>query len=120
MKPYTSAKGAQFRTSPSKILYLIGDINYCRIYLINGEVVLMSHTLKWYEDRWPSFLRIHKRVLINPTYAYSLHMSPHSRNNSHVIMDNQASLPIARRRLIQVQDKLSHLHIQEPAIMQES
>ncbi|WP_020595206.1 LytTR family DNA-binding domain-containing protein [Spirosoma panaciterrae] len=117
MKPnvYRSAKGAQFRTAPAKILYLMGDINYCRIYLNNGQTVLMSRTLKWYAARLPGFTRIHKRALINPTYARALQLSVPVSRYGYVCMDDQAVLPIARRRLALIQQELAHLPVQKLA-----
>lgn len=113
MKLYTSDKGAQLRIDPTDVLYLVGESNYCRLYLVTGEIVLMSYTLKWYEERWPSFIRIHKQTLINPQYALLLHLASHLRGNSYVLMDNYASLPISRRRLPQVQEVLAHLQIRK-------
>lgn len=106
MNVYTSSKGTQRRFRPQNILYLTGSINYCHIYLTTGEVVLMSRTLKHYESVWPSFIRVHKRILINPMYAISICLAPRIRDHSHVIMANKAVLTIARRRLQLVQQAL--------------
>ena len=103
LKAHPATKGAQFRTCPSQILYLTGDVNYCHIHLANGQMVLMSHTLKWYEERWPGFIRIHKQALTNPTYARSLHLSIPFSRHGYVSMADQTVLPIARRRLAPVQ-----------------
>lgn len=108
-KSYRTRKGAHFRAQLAQILYLTGEINYSRIHLINGEVVLMSHTLKWYEGRWPSFIRIHKQVLINPQHARQVKLAPRLRDNSQLVMTNQTELPIARRRLSQVMQTLDHI-----------
>ncbi len=76
---------------------------------------MMSRTLKWYEGRWPSFIRIHKHTLINPTYARSLQLAPRYRENSYVVMDDYASLRIARRRRAFIESELAHLHVEAMA-----
>ncbi|GAB4047799.1 hypothetical protein GCM10028810_32140 [Spirosoma litoris] len=118
-KSYQPRKGAHFRAQLAQILYLTGDINYTRIHPTNGQVVLMSHTLKWYEARWPSFIRIHKQALINPQHAQQVKLALRLRDNSQLIMTNWAELPIARRRLSQVKQELT-LHPVKPDGMAES
>ncbi|GAB4047807.1 LytTR family transcriptional regulator DNA-binding domain-containing protein [Spirosoma litoris] len=109
-KSFHIRKGAHIRTQLAQILYLIGDINYSRIHLVNGEVILMSRTLKWYEGRWPSFIRIHKQTLINPNYARSFILSSTLREAIYVVMADSAKLLIARRRLSLIRKKLACLH----------
>lgn len=94
------------RLYPNRVLYIRGDVNYCYLYLTTGEVRLMAHTLKWYESRWASFVRVHKGVLINPLYATSIHLAPRLRENSHVVMADAATLAISRRRLLEVRQQL--------------
>ncbi|GAB4047803.1 LytR/AlgR family response regulator transcription factor [Spirosoma litoris] len=118
-KSFHIRKGAHIRTQLAQILYLIGDINYSRIHLVNGEIILMSRTLKWYESRWPSFIRIHKRVLINSQYAQHIKLAPQPRDTSQLIMTNGAELPIARRRLSLVKQEFS-LHQFKPEGVAES
>ncbi|WP_245859503.1 LytTR family transcriptional regulator DNA-binding domain-containing protein [Spirosoma aerolatum] len=33
-------------------------------------MILMSRTLKGFEKRWPSFVRVHKHALINSQHAF--------------------------------------------------
>lgn len=79
----------------------------------------MSHTLKWYEARWPSFIRIHKQALINLQHAQQVKLALRLRDNSQLIMTNRAELPIARRRLSQIKQELT-LHQFKPEGMAES
>lgn len=107
---YQPRKGAHFRTQLAHTLYLTGEINYSRIHLATGQVILMSHTLKWYEGRWLSFIRIHKQTLINPNYARSFILSSTLREAIYVVMADSAKLLVARRRLSLIRKKLACLH----------
>lgn len=66
----------------------------------------MAHTLKWYAARWPGFVRVHKQFLINPDYASQLTLAPRLRDHSYVVMQDNTSLLISRRRLQHVQQQL--------------
>ncbi|WP_020595762.1 LytR/AlgR family response regulator transcription factor [Spirosoma panaciterrae] len=82
---------------PSQVMYLTGDVNYCFIHLKGGEQILSSRTLKWYHQRWPHFIRIHKGYLVNPQYVHRwVVISPVI---AYTIMSNGESLSIGRRRI---------------------
>ncbi|WP_460962429.1 LytTR family transcriptional regulator DNA-binding domain-containing protein [Spirosoma litoris] len=106
---FSSSKGKQVRIDPQRVLYLTGDVNYCYLHLLDGAVLLMARTLKWYAQRWPHFLRVHKQVLINPVYACEFTLAPSLRLPSYLIMSNQARVPISRRRLPLVRHQLNAL-----------
>ena len=99
-----NAAQLQHNFDPSQVLYLVGDINYSTVYLLNGKSILTSRTLKWYSDRWPLFIRTHKGYLVNPKYIHSCRIV--SSINAHLTMQNGARLPIGRRRIWEVVQKL--------------
>ncbi|MVM33587.1 LytTR family transcriptional regulator [Spirosoma sp. HMF4905] len=99
-----AAAQLQHKFDPEKVLYLTGDVNYCSVHLVNGTVILTSRTLKWYSDRWPQFMRVHKGHLVNPQHIYSCVVA--SPIVAHLIMSDGARLPISRRRIIPVIDQL--------------
>ncbi|MVM34957.1 LytTR family transcriptional regulator [Spirosoma sp. HMF4905] len=103
MKRFDAAN-QQHKFDPNQVLYLIGDINYCTIYLLNGKSILTSRTLKWYSERWPQFIRIHKANLVNSDHIYSCVVV--SSIVAHLIMRNGARLPIGRRRISEVVQQL--------------
>ncbi|WP_158552604.1 LytR/AlgR family response regulator transcription factor [Spirosoma telluris] len=84
---------------PHSVLYLTGDANYSRIHLLNGKVFLSSYNLKWFAQKWPSFLRLHKQALVNPAYVHHLSVAPTLQSASYVVMQDQVQLPISRRRV---------------------
>ncbi|MVM30158.1 LytTR family transcriptional regulator [Spirosoma sp. HMF4905] len=94
------AAQVQHKFDPEKVLYLIGDVNYCTVFLLNGKTVLTSRTLKWYSDRWQQFMRVHKGSLVNPEHIYSCVVV--SSYLAHLIMRNGARLAISRRRVSEV------------------
>ncbi|MVM33592.1 LytTR family transcriptional regulator [Spirosoma sp. HMF4905] len=99
-----AAAQVQHKFDPEKVIYLTGDVNYCTVYLLNGKTVLTSRTLKWYNDRWPQFMRVHKGSLVNPEQIHSCVVV--SSIVAHLIMRNGARLPIGRRRISEVVEQL--------------
>ncbi|MVM36231.1 LytTR family transcriptional regulator [Spirosoma sp. HMF4905] len=94
----------QHKFEPEKVLYLVGDVNYCTVYLLNGKSILTSRTLKWYSERWPQFIRVHKGSLVNPQHIHSCVVA--SSIEAQLIMRNGARLSIGRRRISDVIDQL--------------
>lgn len=68
-----SAKDAQL-VQLSNIIRIEGDNNYSTFYLNNGSKILVSKTLKEYEERLEQqhFFRIHKSHIINLNYLSKL------------------------------------------------
>ncbi|GAB4035549.1 LytR/AlgR family response regulator transcription factor [Spirosoma jeollabukense] len=51
------------------IVRLEGDGNYTKVYLeSHTESLLVSRTLKWFEEQLPTFVRLSKSTLVNPGY----------------------------------------------------
>ena len=95
---------------PQEVLYLRGDVNYSRIYLRSGHIVVSSRSLKWFADQTPQFVRVHKNALINPTYIRALQLASSIRKTSYVIMRNEVPLAISRRRLPFILEQVGHRH----------
>ncbi|MEZ0542048.1 LytR/AlgR family response regulator transcription factor [Fibrella arboris] len=91
------------------VAYLIGESNYSHVHLISGEVVLSCRNLKWFEDQWPTFLRLHKSALINVNYVQYYAVGESNR----VVMRDDAQLLIARRRVPEVFSLLTAKNIQK-------
>ncbi|MVM28435.1 LytTR family transcriptional regulator [Spirosoma sp. HMF4905] len=87
----------QHKFDPEKVLYLVGDVNYFTVHLLTGKSLLTSRTLKWYSERWPEFMRVHKGSLVNPQHIHSCVVV--SSIEAHLIMRNGARLSIGRRRI---------------------
>lgn len=78
------------------ILYCKGDGRYTWIHLKDESPILSAKVLKDYEDILPEdwFLRIHKSCLVNLSYIKSYD----TRKGGFIVMDDDESLPIAKRR----------------------
>ena len=78
-----------------EILYCQGQSNYTEIYLVNGQKIVSSHTLKSYEDMLgeQQFFRAHKSSLINLQHI-ELYRKGEGGN---VVMSNGHEIEIARR-----------------------
>ncbi|GAB4016630.1 hypothetical protein GCM10028808_45680 [Spirosoma migulaei] len=104
-------KRGEHHYDPQQVLYLIGNINYCYLYMVNGEVILSCRTLKWFADQWPCFLRVHKKALINQAYITFCKPAGNSTDTNYVIMADQTQFEIARRRVPAVLPVLSELRL---------
>jgi two-component system LytT family response regulator len=65
----STGEGA-FLFDPKDIMRIEGSNNYSRFFFVNHPSLLVSHTIKEYEDLLTeyNFLRVHKSHLVNRTY----------------------------------------------------
>jgi len=90
----------------SDIIYCEGDGNYSKIHLLNGEQILSSKTLKYFNDLLPqvTFFRIHKSFLININLIESYTRNP---DGNCVVMKNKAILSVSERNQKQFLEKIT-------------
>jgi two-component system LytT family response regulator len=88
----------------SEIIRCLGDNNYTTVYLKNGESILVSKTLKEYEELLADkgFLRVHQSHLINHHYIRSYE----KQDGGFLKMTDGVSVPISRQRKQQVLQQL--------------
>ncbi len=84
----------------SEIVRCLGENNYTTVFLKNGESVLVSKTLKEYEELLSSigFLRVHQSHLINQHYVRSYE----KQDGGYLKMADGSSISISRQRKQQV------------------
>lgn len=77
------------------VIFLKGNINYSTVYLENGKIKMLSHTLKFYEEFLSThgFLRVHRAFLINPNFVMG-----YCEEKKIVEMKNGHEANISRRR----------------------
>ena len=88
-------EGLQFiRTD--EILYLEANINYTHIYMKDKKKLIVSRTLKDFEDLLPAstFLRIHNSYIINKDYLEKYERG----EGGQVIMSNGIRLDVSKRK----------------------
>lgn len=81
------------------------DDNYTKFFVKKGKSILISKTLKEYEELLSEydFVRIHQSHLINLAYVKSYI----KKENGFVLMHNDEQLPVSQRKREMLQDILS-------------
>jgi two-component system LytT family response regulator len=87
------------------IVYIEGKGNYSLVHLATKKEVYIAKTLKKFEShfRMHKFIRIHKSYLVNQENIPSIGTS----NFTHITISLGNRLPISRRKLAYVRQKLS-------------
>jgi len=87
------------------IVYIEGKGNYSLVYLTTKKEVYIAKTLKKFEShfRMHKFIRIHKSFLVNQENLLSMDTSNLSQIKT--LLGN--TLPVSRRKLAYVKQKLS-------------
>jgi two-component system, LytTR family, response regulator len=90
------------------ILYCESDGRYVTIFLRSGEKVLVSNSLKYYQDILSElgFYRIHKSFLINMEHIVRFEKS----EGGYIILTNNQKIPVASRKredLLELFDRIT-------------
>jgi two-component system LytT family response regulator len=103
------------KTAENIHLVKVTNINYCEsdgsyslIYLLNGKKIMVSHTLKDYEEllKDSGFFRVHKSYLINMQHINRFEKS----DGGYVVLENECKVPVATRKrdeLLDLFDRIS-------------
>jgi two-component system, LytTR family, response regulator len=77
------------------VIYCEGDVNYTKVHICDGRMIMVSRTLKEVEELFTShyFYRIHKSFLVNLNYVKS-----YSRGENGIHLDNGQFLPVSTRK----------------------
>jgi two-component system LytT family response regulator len=88
--------------SPRDIYWCRGESNYTRLCLKDATEFLVPKTLKEFEDMFLSFnfIRVHKSALVNLDHFSRVH-------NNCVVLTNNVSVEISRRRMKDVMGLLA-------------
>ncbi|MGC4235682.1 MAG: LytTR family DNA-binding domain-containing protein [Niabella sp.] len=83
---------------PREIIRCEGNDNYTRFYLVNGEALLVSRTLKDFEEILTDydFVRAHKSHLVNMSYVTRFD------KEGLIWLTNGISIPVSRRKKAQI------------------
>lgn len=79
---------------PSEIIRCEGDNNYTRFYFIDGKMLVVSHTLKEYEEILFDyhFVRVHKSHLVNMHYVNRFD------REGLIWLNQDIKIPVSRRK----------------------
>ncbi|MES2132923.1 MAG: LytTR family DNA-binding domain-containing protein [Bacteroidota bacterium] len=80
----------------NEIIHVEAEGNYTKFYLVNKKTILVSKTLKDYEDILDkeNFVRIHQSHIVNMMYASRFD----KRNGGFLILKDNTSLPVSTRK----------------------
>lgn len=83
-----------FLYDPNEIVMLEGSSNYTRFYFVNKKTLVVSKTMKEYEEILIDhhFLRVHKSYLVNKTHVVKVD------REGILELSNQVHIPVSRRR----------------------
>ena len=83
---------------PRSIMWLEGTGNYTYIHLAShGHPLLVSMTLKYFEDMLPRFLRVSKSSLVNPLYIDEIvKLTPKALQ---LLLKDGTTISVSRRRI---------------------
>lgn len=87
--------------------YCESDGNYTNFHLVNGGTILVSNTLKEYDEMLSEygFFRIHKSYLINLIHIERFEKA----EGGSIVLDNDIKLPVASRKKEQLLDMLHRI-----------
>lgn len=86
--------GSRKKVASDEILYLQSDLNYTKVFLVNGQMIFSSTTLKIIESRLsenPEFFRINRGIVINRQHVKTF-------QEASVELKNNLSFVVSRRR----------------------
>lgn len=89
------------------VIYLEADSNYTNVYMKDNKKILISKTLKYFEDSLPkaSFFRVHKTFIININTIVKYLNS----DGGYIILSNNSKIPISRSKKAELMEKLNIL-----------
>lgn len=80
----------------NKIMLLKGDANYTDVFFENGDYSKECVTLKRYEEKLKSFVRVSRSFLVNPSFVQKVVSIP---NYCHLEMLDGKEVPVSRRKI---------------------
>jgi DNA-binding LytR/AlgR family response regulator len=85
----------------SQIVYCKSDDTYTEVHLKDGQVIVVSTNLKYYEDLLQGFgfFRIHQTYLLNTAYLVKI---SGGTNNWQATISNNEVLPIGQKKKIEL------------------
>jgi len=87
---------------PDEIVRLEGESNYTRLFFTDKKPLLISRTLKEYEELLADhgFIRVHKSHLVNKKHVVNY------KNDGQLVLSDQSKVEVSRRRKEEVIEAL--------------
>lgn len=89
---------------PSEIIYFISSRNYTWLHLLDGEKIIISHTLSWVYNTLSSygFCYINKSCIVNSEHIRCILV----KGEKKLVLTNKVTLPVSRRKKSVLEDLL--------------
>ena len=99
--------GGRKKICPADIILMEGEINYSRLFLVDGQTIFVATTLKTLSEKLENynFFRTHKSFLINLNYVESF------EENCFLKMKNQSCVSVSRRRKTLLKTAISNFSV---------
>ncbi|HBX52501.1 MAG: hypothetical protein A2275_03260 [Bacteroidetes bacterium RIFOXYA12_FULL_35_11] len=84
-----------FSVYPKDILYIEADGNFCKIKLVDGEIIKVAQRLCHYNTLFPQtiFCRIHKSYLLNLN-----HVKHYDKIDKCAVLVSNEKIPVSKRK----------------------
>jgi len=86
---------------PKELIYIEANASFCKVVLLNMEVIEVTKSLKEYESILCrddlNFIRIHNSFIINLNYVTRYH----KENGGYVVMFGNKSIPVSKHKKAQ-------------------
>lgn len=96
-KKKNNTVGKKFIVPHQDVILLKADVNYTEIFLDNGERIVVSKTLKEFEERFAedtNFIRTHKSFVVNLAHVVSVQLNA----GMTIKLSNDKIATLSRRR----------------------
>ena len=87
------------------IMHFESDGGYTKVYLVDGKRIMVSKTMKEFEDLLDAnFLRVHNSHIINMNHLFCF-----EKAEGHVVMKDESVVPVSNRKKEQLLELLNML-----------
>lgn len=102
------SSGIEIDLPLKEVLYFKADMKYISV-VTNKKEFLINKTLLSLEEKFPTFIKIHRAYLINPAF-----ISKFYKKDNHwflSIKNHETHLPVSRRQKQEIEKKLNYIDI---------
>lgn len=104
---------------PALITHLTGLSNYSWLHFCDGKKELIAKPLRFFEEKLPTFVRVHKTALVNPYYIQDYKPPLRSKMAGSIYLRGGTELPVGRRRWSQIVELLPHIASEVPVFPED-
>lgn len=103
---FISFNGADLKIAVKDVMFFKADMKYVSVATEKKEYLINSSLTK-IEESMPTFIKVHRRYLVNPSFVQKVHKR---ENHWILILSNGDRIPVSRRQQHEVENKLIFSH----------